>query len=127
MSASTPEGRALETYISVSREEFVRMNTIDHKLTHDLYKLAKPFTDVGLYDSTTTFFKGLIRDVIEHKISHYEHIIKKFERKYGMSFSDFSKKLEQGATIKEEDDWMEWEAAIHMLDAWAETAETHIS
>lgn len=127
MSASTPEGRALETYISVSREEFIRMNTIDHKLTHELYTLAKPFTDVGLYDSTTTFFKGLIRDVIEHKISHYEHIIKKFERKYGMSFSDFSKKLEQGATIKEEDDWMEWEAAINMLGAWGETAETQIS
>ena len=50
-------------------------------------------------------------------ISHYEHAIKKFERRYGMSFSDFSKKLEQGATIKEEDDWMEWEAAINMLDA----------
>ena len=127
MSASTPEGRALETYISVSREEFIRMDTINHKLTHELYTLAKPFTDVGLYDSTTTFFKGLIRDVIEHKISHYEHIIKKFERKYGMSFSDFSKKLEQGATIKEEDDWMEWEAAINMLCAWGETAETHTS
>jgi hypothetical protein len=34
-----------------------------------------------------------------------------------MSFSDFSKKLEPGATIKEEDDWMEWEAAVNMLDA----------
>ncbi len=36
---------------------------------------------------------------------------------YGMSFSDFSKKLEQGATIEEEDDWMEWEAAVNMLGA----------
>jgi len=111
-------------YISATREGFVRMNTIDQKLTHDLYTLAKPFTDVGLYDSTTTFFKGLIQDVIEHKISHYKHIAKKFERKYGMEFSDFSKKLEQGATIKEEDDWMEWGAAINMLGAWGETAET---
>jgi hypothetical protein len=34
-------------------------------------------------------------------ISHYEHAIKKFERRYSVSFSDFSKKLEQGATIKE--------------------------
>ena len=69
------------------------------------------------HDSTPTFSRGLIRDVTEHKISHYEHVIKKFERRYGMSFSDFSKKLEQGATIKEEDDWMEWEAAVNMLDA----------
>jgi len=55
--------------------------------------------------------------VTKHKIGCYEHVIKKFERRYGMSFSDFSKKLEQGATIKEEDDWMEWEAAINMLGA----------
>jgi hypothetical protein len=55
--------------------------------------------------------------VTEDKISHYEHVIKEFERRYGMSFSDFSEKLEQGATIKEEDDWMEWEAAINMLGA----------
>ena len=69
------------------------------------------------HDSTRTFSRGLIRDVTENKLRYYEHVIKKFERRYGMSFSDFSKKLEQGATIKEEDDWMEWEAAINMLDA----------
>jgi hypothetical protein len=34
-----------------------------------------------------------------------------------MSFSDFSKKLEQGATIEEENDWIGWEAAVNMLDA----------
>jgi hypothetical protein len=60
------------------------------------------------HDSAPAFFRD--------KISYYEHAIKKFERRYGMSFSDFSKKLEQGATIKEEDDWMEWEAAVNMLD-----------
>ena len=69
------------------------------------------------YDSIRTFSGGLIRDVIEDKISYYEHVIKKFERRYGMSFSDFSKKSGEGATIKEEDDWMEWEAAVNMLDA----------
>jgi hypothetical protein len=53
----------------------------------------------------------------ENKLRYYEQVIKKFERRYGMGFSDFSKKLEQGATIKEDDDWMEWEAAVNMLDA----------
>jgi hypothetical protein len=79
------------------------------------------------HDSTRTFSEGLIRDVTENKLSHYEHVIKEFERRYGMSFSDFSKKLEQGATIKEEDDWMEWEAAVNMLGALGKTAETHTS
>ena len=69
------------------------------------------------HDSAPTFFRGLIQGVTEDKIRYYEHVIKKFERKYGMSFSDFSKKLEQGATIKEEDDWMEWEAAVNILNA----------
>jgi hypothetical protein len=69
------------------------------------------------YNSIRTFSRGLIRGVTEHKIIHYEHVIKKFERRYSMSFSDFSKKLEQGATIKEEDDWMEWEAAVNILNA----------
>ncbi len=79
------------------------------------------------HDSAPAFFRGLIRDVTEDMISHYEHTIKKFERSYGMSFSDFSKKLGEGATIKEEDDWMEWGAAINMLGAWGEIAETHTS
>ena len=79
------------------------------------------------HDSTRTFFRGLIRDATGNELRYYEHVIKKFERRYGMSFSDFSKKLEQGATIKEEDDWMEWEAAVNMLRVWEETAETHIS
>ncbi len=69
------------------------------------------------HDSTRTFSRGLIRDVTENKLRYYEHAIKKFERRYGMSFSDFSKKLGEGATIKEEDDWMEWGAAINMLGA----------
>ena len=69
------------------------------------------------HDFTRTFFGGLIRGMPENKLRYYEQVIKKFERRYGMGFSDFSKKLEQGATIKEEDDWMEWEAAVNMLDA----------
>ena len=42
------------------------------------------------HDSAPTFSRGLIRDVTEDKIGYYEHVIKKFERRYGMSFSDFS-------------------------------------
>jgi len=69
------------------------------------------------HDSAPAFFRGLIRDVTGHKLRYYEHVIKKFERRYGMSFSDFSEKLEQGATIEEENDWIGWEAAVNMLDA----------
>ncbi|MEA1945231.1 MAG: hypothetical protein U9N07_07865 [Euryarchaeota archaeon] len=97
---------------------------MDYRMTHDLEKLAEPFLDIGLYDSVATFFRDLIRDMVEHHLNRYENIIKKFERKYGMSFSDFSKKLEQESTIEEEDDWMEWEAAINMLGAWRKTTQS---
>ena len=93
----------------------------DYKITPDLANLAKPFLDLGLYDSPATFFRDIIRDMVKHKLDRYECIIEKFERKYSMDFSDFSKKLERGAAIKEEDDWMEWEAAINMLGAWKNT------
>ncbi len=93
----------------------------DYKITPDLANLAKPFLDLGLYDSPATFFRAIIRDMVKHKLDRYECIIEKFERKYSMDFSDFSKKLERGGAIKEEDDWMEWEAAINMLGAWKNT------
>ncbi|VVB95498.1 Uncharacterised protein [uncultured archaeon] len=45
-----------------------------------------------------------------------------------MTFTDFSKKLKNGASIKEEDEWMEWEAAKNMLKAWKMAArETGLS
>ncbi len=54
----------------------------------------------------------MLRDTVEHKLDHYEKIIKKLERKYGVSFGDFSKKLER-------------EATINMLGAWRKTGESH--
>ncbi len=95
---------------------------VKQRTIQDLEELAKPFIDIGLYSSDATFFSDLIRDTAEHRLNRYEKTIKKLERKYGMSFDDFSKKLELGATIEEEDDWMEWEAAINMLGAWRKTA-----
>lgn len=91
----------------------------------DPEKLAKPFIDAGLYDSGAVFFRDLIRDVVEHRLNHYKQTIKKLERKYSMGFDDFSKKLELGATIEEEDDRMEWGAAINMLGAWRKTGRLH--
>ncbi|MCD4845156.1 MAG: hypothetical protein K8R25_11790 [Methanosarcinales archaeon] len=50
------------------------------------------------------------------------------EKEYSMSFDGLSRKLETGASIPEEDDWMEWEAAGNMLKIWKKAArETGIS
>ncbi len=56
------------------------------------------------------------------KIKYYKKQLKVFEKKYGMSFSAFSKKLENSASFTEEDDWMEWEAAENMIGVWKQAA-----
>lgn len=80
--------------------------------------IAKPFVDLGIYDSPEKFIKDIISKFVTDRISYYEKILEKFESKYKVSFSDFTKSLKGNATPKSEEDWMEWESAINMLEAW---------
>lgn len=82
-----------------------------------LEHLAKPFVEKGIYESTDAFVSDLLKDVAARKIRSYERKIKRFEAKYG-SFEQFSSKIRGKATPMQEDEWMEWEAAINMLKAW---------
>jgi hypothetical protein len=58
-----------------------------------------------------------LKDVASRKIKAYERKIKRYEAKYG-SFEQFSQKICGEATPWQEDQWLEWEAAINMLKAW---------
>jgi hypothetical protein len=58
-----------------------------------------------------------LKDVASRKIKAYEGKIKRYEAKYG-SFEQFSQKICGKATPLQEDQWLEWEAAINMLKAW---------
>lgn len=82
-----------------------------------LEELAKPFVELGIYDSTEKFPKDVIKNVSTERIKTYERIVKKYERKYG-SFEEFTKRLEGKARPKLEDEWMDWESARNMLEAW---------
>lgn len=82
-----------------------------------LEELAKPFVELGIYDSTEKFLKDVIKNVSTERIKTYERIVKKYERKYG-SFEEFTKRLEGKAMPKLEDKWMDWESARNMLEAW---------
>ena len=55
---------------------------------------------------------------IERKIALYERRVKRFEKKHRINFEAYTKRLKNRATIREEDEWMEWESAIDMLAAW---------
>ncbi len=101
---------------------------IENEGLTELKHAAKPLVELGLYDSIREFIRDVTSEFIKHKIEFYKKQLKVFEKKYGMSFEAFSKKLEKGASIPEEDDWMEWEAAENMLKVWMQAAkETDVS
>ncbi len=93
-------------------------SVIEKEVLAEFKHIAKPMMDMGHYDSTGEFVRDVTRDFIRHKIETYRMQLKDFEQKYRMTFTDFSKKLKKGASITEEDEWMEWEAAKNMLKAW---------
>ena len=101
---------------------------IENEFLAELNHAAGPLLKLGLYDSPGEFIKDVTSDFIKHKIQFYKKQLKTFEKKYSMSFDALSRKLETGASIPEEDDWMEWEAAENMLKVWKKAArETGIS
>ncbi len=101
---------------------------IENEVLTEFKHIAKPLMELGLYDSTREFIRDVTKDFIKHKIEIYKKQLKTFEQKYRMSFDAFSKKLEKGASIKDEDEWMEWEASENMLKAWKQAAkETGVS
>ena len=103
-------------------------SVIEKEVLAEFKQIAKPMMDMGLYDSTREFVRDVTRDFIRHKIETYRMKLKDFEQKYHMTFTDFSKKLKKGASIAEEDEWMEWEATKNMLKAWKQAAkETGLS
>ncbi|MCZ7402231.1 MAG: hypothetical protein O8C61_08415 [Candidatus Methanoperedens sp.] len=95
---------------------------IEAEVLTELKYAAKPLVELGLYGSTREFIQEITSEFIKHKIEFYRKQLKVFEKKYGMSFSAFSKKLENNASIPEEDDWMEWEAAENMMGVWKQAA-----
>ncbi len=85
--------------------------------------LAKPFVELGIYDSPERFAKELVSEMAERKIRHYTRVVRRFQSKYRMPFDKFTQKLKGKAKTKYEDDWMEWEAAMNLLDAWRKARE----
>jgi hypothetical protein len=116
-------GRHYKKLLSVWFQEYIMSSEIENKFLFELKHAALPLVELGLYDSPGEFIKDVTSDFIKHKIQFYKKQLKTFEKKYNMSFNALSKKLETGASIPEEDDWMEWEAADNMLKVWKKAAE----
>lgn len=96
---------------------------MEREYTKRIEYLAKPFIELGLYDSPEKFLRDLIKVLAKRKMKAYERTIKRFENKHKMSFEEFTEKLEGKATPELEKDWMEWEAAINMHNAWKKASQ----
>ncbi len=59
--------------------------------------------------------------MVTNKLSGYRTIAKEFEIKYKTDFNEFSTSIKNTASLTEEDDWMDWKAALEMEQAWQET------
>jgi lipopolysaccharide biosynthesis regulator YciM len=81
--------------------------------------LARPFIQPGLYESEEAFLRDLVKDMTQRKIKAHESTIRKYQRRYH-NWEKFTEEIKGKATPEQEDEWMEWEAARSMLEAWKE-------
>ena len=76
---------------------------------------------LGIYENYQEAIREVVTDFVLQKIEYYRNRIAEHEKKYGVSFVDFTFQLSDKATISDEDDWMEWEADMNLLKGWEET------
>ena len=97
--------------------------------------VIEPLVARRVFVTETEAVHEMMRDYILRQIASLQQQVKRFERKYGMSFRRFNdylharsemltadslkeeerRKLGQ-AVMQEEDDWLDWKAAQEMLD-----------
>ena len=80
--------------------------------------LTEPFVRIGIYSTPEQALKHIILDYIERQIARVEAQIRHYEQKHRRTFAEWTRELVERATIADEDEWMEWEAALDMLEGW---------
>ncbi len=91
------------------------------KVEEIISDVVKPLVISGTYKDETTALKDIVITHIERKIENYNKIIQILQKKYDKDFGTFTKNIKNKATPVIEDDWMEWQGAIEMKNAWKET------
>jgi hypothetical protein len=65
---------------------------------------------------------SVVLEWVDIKISRMDERIRSYERKYGMDYSEFDKKIRaQGAVFEEEDDWIDWGDTIDLVQQLKKT------
>lgn len=98
------------------------------KLQHTIYLLAgvmeeiskatlKALADITGETRLDTAISATLKDAVEHRLEIVGNGIKNFEKKYGMGFSEFKKKWNEGKiknkfSYSVEKDYLEWETLV---------------
>lgn len=80
--------------------------------------IASMLVGTGRYPTQADAIRAMAIEQVDRKIALYESRVKRLEKKHGVKFETFGKRLRGRATIQQEDEWMDWEAALAMLAAW---------
>ncbi|HDP99486.1 MAG TPA: hypothetical protein ENN22_09940 [bacterium] len=83
-----------------------------------------------LFDSVDTAFETITLNYVQQQLQKYKRLIKRFERKYRMSFDDFQKFTKEQAQkllsdpsnheafLQLEDDAFDWKVAQDGFNSW---------
>ena len=107
----------LDSYLSGGMRIIIEGSTTISEYNKTLEHIARSFVESGIYESEDQFVCDLLKDVAVRKIRAYERKIRAYEAKFG-SFETFTQNIGGSASVRQEDQWMDWEAAINMLEAW---------
>ncbi|MFQ5812704.1 MAG: hypothetical protein ACE5I2_05880 [Anaerolineae bacterium] len=86
-----------------------------------LTTIAESLVATQKYKSLDEALYTLAIGEVDRKIAKYRRRISRLRKKHDMTFDEFTAHLNGRATIEQEDDWLEWEAAIDMLSDWEAT------
>ncbi|MFQ5793203.1 MAG: hypothetical protein ACE5JI_22255 [Acidobacteriota bacterium] len=81
-------------------------------------RLLAPLVQEGIFNNYFELLRALLLDYIERQIASYRERVSSFERKYGLSFEKYSKRLQGQASLEDEDEWMDWEETLIFLRKW---------
>ena len=91
---------------------------LDQPAIRTLEAIANSLVSTGRYRTQTDAIRAMALDQIDRKIASYERRVKQFQKKHRVGFEAYTRKIKRHATMQQEDEWMEWEAALDMLDEW---------
>jgi phosphoglycerate-specific signal transduction histidine kinase len=89
--------------------------------TDVLTTIAESLVATKKYKNINEALYALAIAEVDRKIAKYRRRISRLRKKHDMTFDEFTAHLRGRASIEQEDDWLEWEAAINMLSDWEAT------